>query len=73
MMRMILLTGLAATIGVAAGITVAAFSENLMSDQQAYVRDCLPGDECTMTIRPKGAPWLNVTCELTQPPRCRDE
>jgi hypothetical protein len=48
-------------------------AERAMSTGVSYVRECLPGDECKLTIHPKDQPWLNIVCELSQPPRCRDE
>jgi hypothetical protein len=67
---------IAITIGVVIGAILGAAPaalEEYMSEGRSYTRACLPGDECTMRIRPAGAPWLNITCELTEPPRCRDE
>lgn len=62
-------------VGVVIGLSVGPMAEALMASTfpaQPYARDCLDGDECTMVIRPKGAPWLTVMCELTTPPRCVD-
>lgn len=63
-------------MGGAIGMAVYPAAEAMISAHapaQSYTRECLLGDECTMRIRPKDAPWLNLTCELTNPPRCRDE
>ena len=63
---------LALVAGWFCGLLTASLVETSMSGPMAYSRACLPGDECTMIIKPKDAPWLNITCELTAPVRCRD-
>lgn len=57
-------------IGIATGPTLELWMNQ--SFPQHYARACLDGDECFMTIRPQGAPWLNITCTLTEPVRCED-
>lgn len=71
-MKLLLALFLGFGLGIAAMLVVEA-AERAMSDHVGYTRACLPGDQCTMRIVPKDAPWLALTCELTEPPRCRDE
>ena len=63
-----------ATLGYVLGISTGPFLELWMNQSfpQHYARACLPGDECTMVIRPSGKPWQIVTCYLTNPPICED-
>jgi hypothetical protein len=62
---------IALILGIAASPLIEAIF-NYMYPPPAYSRDCLPGDTCTMIIKPAGAPWLNIVCDLSTPPRCRD-
>lgn len=55
------------------GLATSSLLETAVSDHLSYSRACLPGDECTLLIKPAGEPWLNITCDLGPPTRCRDE
>ena len=63
-----------ATLGYVLGISTGPALELWMNQSfpQHYTRACLDGDECFMTIRPKGEPWLTITCNLTEPILCED-